>query len=536
MRSYRSRSPIREMSPAREEEDWPRREEPATRRPPCPNCGRDHPLRYCPCPNTEDGRLQACVSCNTTDHAWFTCDDYEPDHKKAFSVAFMGRLGLCPLVHNVPLHIVWAARFYEIRDSWGEQSRDLFGPSTPQFVMRMLTLGRDDPEIGRQMDEGRVLPWDLDRANLTKFAQRVRHVVLDPTTNPMSEQVIFEGTATRRDNVTRIVPAQPRPPGSTGATADSTPEPASPVKKEEEAQPLPADQISLLQPSHGLSEMQHCHNCKKPGHVFGGCKDPCSQCHEQLNTAEHMEEWREGQRCRYLCWCGEEPGHAYTKCPRPCRACVEEKHDTAGASVGQCGVHCHVHPRCAAGEDETDHHDCATRLRGECPTCGSVGEHWGQDCPAWLRGMCMERSCRKDGCAVHCLHCGMEHLADAAVLPGIQGAYGHTLQGRDAIERLSSYWHDQIHRQWERVDAKNVSHDVPWTVLRCINHADVELPLEKLKQIRANTLLQVVREMRADPAIRDPTQCQVLQLPECPRCFAEQDEGTWLYEDRRPRT
>ncbi|KAK2601089.1 hypothetical protein N8I77_010561 [Diaporthe amygdali] len=109
----------------------------------CPNCGADHPLKACPCPNTDDGRLQACFECNTTDHAWFKCSNYIENQLNDFYYVYTARRGLCPLVHNKALHKLWREHF-DILDYKNQQlNLQRPGPLTPQFVLRMLG---DDPE------------------------------------------------------------------------------------------------------------------------------------------------------------------------------------------------------------------------------------------------------------------------------------------------------------------------------------------------------------------------------------------------------
>ncbi|KAJ0123580.1 hypothetical protein J7T55_012045 [Diaporthe amygdali] len=172
----------------------------------CPNCGGDHPLKACPCPNTDDGRLQACFECNTTDHAWFKCSNYIENQLNDFYYVYTARRGLCPLVHNKALHKLWREHF-DILDYKNQQlNLQRPGPLTPQFVLRMLG---DDPEVSRQIRyEHRLLPWDLSKKYLIREELRVKYAVMDPETNPMSHEVVYEGTETDHDQRIEVIWAQ----------------------------------------------------------------------------------------------------------------------------------------------------------------------------------------------------------------------------------------------------------------------------------------------------------------------------------------
>lgn len=178
---------------------------------PCPNCSADHPLIVCPCPNTADGRLYACFDCKTTDHTWFQCEDYTHDEYREFYLVFVVRQGLCPVVHNVPLHKIWRNHFSKLEPETQELTLRRPGPLTPQFVLRMLRWhdGEDDPEIDRQMsEEQRLLPWELSKVKLFCFKERVKDTVLDPLTRRMSHEVFYEGTETQADEHVKVIGAQ----------------------------------------------------------------------------------------------------------------------------------------------------------------------------------------------------------------------------------------------------------------------------------------------------------------------------------------
>lgn len=176
----------------------------------CPNCGADHPLKHCPCPNTQDGRLQACLKCDNTDHPWFRCPGYQShDLSLVFYVVYVCRQGLCPLVHNEPLHELWANCFPFLDPSIQELTLQRPGPLTPQFVLRMLQDGGNDPVVGRQMTYGhRLLPWDLSKEVLGSYKLRVASTVLDPDTIMMSHKVVYKDMNTSDEQEIETVGAQ----------------------------------------------------------------------------------------------------------------------------------------------------------------------------------------------------------------------------------------------------------------------------------------------------------------------------------------
>lgn len=159
----------------------------------CPGCGYDHPLKHCPYPNTSDGRLQACFECDNTDHPWFRCPRYRNDDEaQEFYLVYVARQGLCPVVHNKQLHDIWRNYFPQLEDEIQALTLQRPGPLTPQFVLRMLHDGPNDPEIDRQITYGhRSLSWDLSQDVLDCYQLRVKFAVLDPDTRVMSHKVVY---------------------------------------------------------------------------------------------------------------------------------------------------------------------------------------------------------------------------------------------------------------------------------------------------------------------------------------------------------
>ncbi|KAJ0123608.1 hypothetical protein J7T55_012073 [Diaporthe amygdali] len=201
-------SSSRASSRSRQSElDWPTERD--NRSKVCPNCGADHQLRNCPKPNTEDGHLQACFECNTTDHAWFQCDDYNAGQYRVFNLIYVSRQSLCPVVHDEPIHELWGNHFYNLDDDIQKLTLRRPGPMTPQFVLRMLHNWKHDQEVRRQMkDEGRLLPWDLSATALNSYASRIAQAVFDPATNPMSHEVFYEGIETSDDQGINVIDSQ----------------------------------------------------------------------------------------------------------------------------------------------------------------------------------------------------------------------------------------------------------------------------------------------------------------------------------------
>lgn len=174
---------------------------------PCPNCGYDHPLKHCPYPNTSDGRLQACFECDNTDHPWFRCARYRNDDEALeFYLIYVARQGLCPVVHNKQLHDLWRNYFPQLDDDIQALTLQRPGPLTPQFVLRMLHDGPNDPEIWRQITYGRrFLSWDLSQDALDCYQLRVKFTVLDPDTRVMSHKVVYTHMKTGKKQKIRLI-------------------------------------------------------------------------------------------------------------------------------------------------------------------------------------------------------------------------------------------------------------------------------------------------------------------------------------------
>lgn len=165
----------------------------------CCNCGKAHDVHVCPYPNTEDGRLKVCFSCDTTDHAWFQCPDHEqkpqgrPEFWEEFLYLWKWRTGLCCVVHDRALHGIYR------RQAHGKRGKTLFnrpGPLRPAFVQRMMRYaqGADDTWLRYQIfDWARALPWDVPDEILITGRDRETAVINDPHTRRMKKKTWIVG-------------------------------------------------------------------------------------------------------------------------------------------------------------------------------------------------------------------------------------------------------------------------------------------------------------------------------------------------------
>ncbi|KAK7742715.1 hypothetical protein SLS63_000280 [Diaporthe eres] len=124
------------------------------------------------------------------------------------------------------------------------------------------------------------------------------------------------------------------------------------------------------------------------------------------------------------------------------------------------------------------------------------------------------QSCMRGGCnyflapAEHCLTCGMENVPGPETLFTLPRWMGATLERYGLLAQLSSHWHKLIHNQWIYETADN------------------------LQLIRTNTLQRVAEQLESNPNNNDVTSFHVLELPECPECFAIETLGLGDYVQR----
>ncbi|KAG8157846.1 hypothetical protein KVR01_012508 [Diaporthe batatas] len=191
--------------------DQPRLKIPEIRRTKCGACHQDHDIRFCPRPNTEDGRTKICPVCDTSEHAWCECKHYDPDDLATkWMVIWYNRRCLPTLVHDDTLNDVFLGKLYllDVEKSIEERTKDLngkAGPLTPKFVMKLLPPKRADERakwalednVQKQLDAGRKLPWELERIVLQYNFHRPDMAVEDAATKEMQTWKLVEGTKTK---------------------------------------------------------------------------------------------------------------------------------------------------------------------------------------------------------------------------------------------------------------------------------------------------------------------------------------------------
>lgn len=503
---------------------------------PCCNCGGDHRVVYCPMPNTQDGRLQVCLECNTTDHAWYTCNRFTRNGKNEYFKLWVCRMGLCCIVHDKPAQLLWMNFVYsDASTDTLDMAHKRPGPSTPAFVLRMLDSSKNYADIQNQLMEGRVLPWNLETNILQNNTERINKVVLDPMTCHMTEGTILEGTGTSKKDEIRLRPMpatlawvmnDDNSYGADEPMLDASPVPIAPRRgfASVVSAGLRATARAMLNmpdenppPFDPKLANTPCGNCGVCGHVFNDCNKRCVQCNRLVKGSRHPEKLEPGQRCPYRCWCGEKVYHSYERCPVPCRPCVLAGKENV-PSVGNCEQHCPVHPEPDGVEI---HEECSLDLFGQCQICDRTYRHWPQDCPKWLSGFCCIRSdCMQKECE-HCHECGMANFVGATKFQQLNDKYGVGEQEMHSLKRLWDYWHGKIHQSWKRdFDAHGKK---PWMMLRCPIHQNVVKKAEDLDQLHETKWEYVLAKRRDKP---DIPLGHSLSLPECPECFFAATDGT----------
>jgi hypothetical protein len=168
----------------------------------CGACKKGHDIRFCPYPNTEDGRTEICPVCDTSNHAWYKCDYYgEKDAWLQWDICWVNRRGLPKIVHGNSLYEVFVAKIHQgdNKKSIEERIRVLntrAGPLSPDFVKRLMPPKDDDDFVHQQLLDGRRLPWDLDKEVLESNTDRPDKVIEDPETKDMQGWGLFHDTKT----------------------------------------------------------------------------------------------------------------------------------------------------------------------------------------------------------------------------------------------------------------------------------------------------------------------------------------------------
>lgn len=104
---------------------------------------------------------------------------------------------------------------------------------------------------------------------------------------------------------------------------------------------------------------------------------------------------------------------------------------------------------------------------------------------------------------------------------------GATLERYGLLAQLSSHWHKLIHNQWVREYRRGLG-----DLLRCVHNPEIYETADNLQLIRTNTLQRVAEQLESNPDNIDVTSFHVLELPECPECFAIETLGLGDYVQR----
>ncbi|KAI7781735.1 hypothetical protein LA080_014366 [Diaporthe eres] len=157
-----------------------------------------------------------------------------------------------------------------------------------------------------------------------------------------------------------------------------------------------------------------------------------------------------------------------------------------------------------------------------------IGSNWDPDCSISRSQSCMRYSRNSiRGSAEHCLSCGMEKVPGIEMLFTLPRWIGATLEGYGLLTQLSEHRHKLIHNQWVREDRSGAR-----SLLRCVHHPEIYQTAENLQPIRANNLRRVAEQLESNPNNNDVTSFHVLELPECPECFAIETLGLGDYVQR----
>lgn len=175
---------------------------PETLRERCGACKEGHDIRFCPHPNTEDGRTKICPICDTSNHPWYLCSHYDKkDTSLQWDICWENRRGLPTLVHNNSLHMIFLNKpNLEDEETPFEERLRLInskaGPLSPAFVKRLMPPREHDDCVQQQLRKGRQLPWHLYKEILESLTKRHNQVIEDPATVNMQVGNFIPGTNT----------------------------------------------------------------------------------------------------------------------------------------------------------------------------------------------------------------------------------------------------------------------------------------------------------------------------------------------------
>lgn len=181
---------------------------PQANRDKCGACSETHDIRYCPYPNTEDGRTKICPICNTPKHAWFECWYYKRDVTEQWTVCWVNRRCLPALVHDASLDEIFHSRVSLARETSNKEGPSLLenfnslpGPLSPAFVKKLMPLDVGDAHIQHELQQGRLVPWELARGRLEYSEGRSVSAIRDKSTMDMRFDRFIDGTRSSAGSV-----------------------------------------------------------------------------------------------------------------------------------------------------------------------------------------------------------------------------------------------------------------------------------------------------------------------------------------------
>lgn len=473
----------------------------------CGACSEYHDIRYCPYPNTEDGRTKICPICNTSKHAWFECWYYKKDVMEQWTVCWVNRRCLPTLVHDAPLDEIFYSRASLAREKASsdgpsdlESLNCLPGPLSPQFVKKLVPPDRENAWIQHELQDGRVVPWKLCRAALEDSGHRAQSCIRDESTIHM----LIDGTRSSKENIPATIKHESFIMSDTMKANNEVYDQILAKK------PLPT--VKAVIPPRGRDFPNRrvgggtCDNCGSGHHPPHHCLGPCKEC--GMSAPDHFGSL--GYWCSRGCVCGPNPGHTRTACNSLCRPCMFD--GDLNTELKDCKKHCPLH-MCLTS-DGRDHSWCAAEHKA-CPSCKE--RHWRQDCPKWLGDMCVRQDCLEMECKTHCAVCG--GLGVDGIISLFQK---NNVSYKQKVQSLVQTWHRYLdNTEWER-DSITHTEYASWSVLRCRRHYVFTADAHTLEQARVGTWKKVVNCVRGGFTEGTIAEAErLLKAPECQKCRNE---------------
>lgn len=522
-----STAPLATNKPGRAGSKQPRQYEtvptiPEKLRDKCGACSEKHDIRFCPYPNTEDGRTKICPICNRASHAWFECYFYNREVVEQFNICYENRRFLPTLVHNENIKMVLMNKVTlstEMKRDNGQETLDICnvlpGPLSPAFVKKLMPTQVTDPDIQRQVSEGRCAPWDLVPRDLLDRAKRAEKAFYDPSTAKVTMESIIEDITSEKGKTPRArkldyfeeLHRANQARDASFAQANTTKPPSGPALTIRSRTSEARKKLQSRMPDIPDEEMDtECANCDSSGHKLLECPSPCKACGRRM--AEHGVELN-GTECTAGCLCKPNPGHGKSDCTKLCRPCLVLNKDSSTA-IKDCTIHCPVH----ITMDGTNHSRCKQMAR-ICNAC--QGKHWFQDCIEFLGRICP--FCRKVDCGYHCSKCdapSLDYLNTQIFQDKPEEWAAH-------IEEVYNTWHIFLDRwQWDKiVFPESDMKTSPWAMLRCKRHSNVRVDINDLQVRRQNIWKGVVELVKSFGGFKEALLpiMRLVTIPECRDCF-----------------